>query len=510
VRVKRADSTTIIRNTVLNSIGGIVTAVLAVALTPFLLRHLGTGAYGVWLLATTFTISQGLGLTDLGLRQTGVRFIAQASVADDVGPLNRVVSSLLATFTSIGLLVSLGIMIATPWLVDAFGVTDDLRPAATTAFVLVAIQAFVDLCSGAFLAVLEGFQNYLLLRIADVGGRVLWGASTVIVVLLGHGVRAIAAASLVGACLTLGYSIWAVHRIQPDLRVARRRVDVRTIRELFSYGAWFTVMRVAGVVYGQMDRIIVGSAISIAAVARYDVPYKIHAIAALVLALAPSAVMPASALLQAQDDKDRLRSLYLRGSRYSVAACTPIAVAAMIYARPLIRTWIGSDEFVSLTDETRVFLLYPVFVSFHVIGATMLVGMGRVRVLASLAVGSTVVNLIASIVLVGPLGLKGVIVGTQIGYASVWIPYLIVSLRALGVSVLEWRREILFPNLLAPTAQVLVGVASARLVNGFDQFWMVALAIIVNAGIGIGVFAFIVMGAGERRTLMASVLPPPV
>ena len=140
----------------------------------------------------------------------------------------------------------------------------------------------------------------------------------------------------------------------------------------------------------------------------------------------------------------------------------------------------------------------------------MLVGMGRVRVLASLAVGSTVVNLIASIVLVGPLGLKGVIVGTQIGYASVWIPYLIVSLRALGVSVLEWRREILFPNLLAPTAQVLVGVGSARLVNGFDQFWMVALAIIVNAGIGIGVFAFIVMGAGERRTLMASVLPPPV
>ena len=73
MRVKRADSTTIVRNTVLNSIGGIATAVLAIALTPFLLRRLGTDGYGVWLLATTFTISQGLGLTDLGLRQTGVR-----------------------------------------------------------------------------------------------------------------------------------------------------------------------------------------------------------------------------------------------------------------------------------------------------------------------------------------------------------------------------------------------------------------------------------------------------
>ena len=31
-----------------------------------------------------------------------------------------------------------------------------------------------------------------------------------------------------------------------------------------------------------------------------------------------------------------------------------IAIAAMIYARPLIQTWIGSDEFVSLADEARV------------------------------------------------------------------------------------------------------------------------------------------------------------
>jgi O-antigen/teichoic acid export membrane protein len=510
VRAKRADSTTIVRNTVLNSIGGVVTAVLAIALTPFLLRRLGTGEYGVWLLATTFTISQGLGLADLGLRQTGVRFIAQVSAADDADQLNRVVSSLLATFTSIGVVVSAGIVVATSWLIDVFGVTADLRQAATTAFLLVAVQSLVDLCSGAFLAVLEGAQHYLLLRIADVGGRVLWGGATVVVVLLGHGVRAIAAVSLVGAVVTLGYSIWAVHRIRPDLRVSRHRVDAPTIRDLLGYGAWFTVIRVAGVIYSQMDRIIVGSAIGIAAVARYDVPYKIHAIAALMLALAPSAVMPASALLQAQDDDARLRSLYLRGSRYAVATCTPIAIAAMIHARPLIQTWIGSGEFTSLADEARVFLLYPLFVSFHVIGVTMLVGMGRIRMLATLAMGSAAINLIVSIALVGPLGLMGVIVGTQVAYASVWVPYLVMSLRLVGVSVAEWRREVLLPNLVAPAIQVVVGLASSRLVDRFDQFWMVGLAVLVNAGTGIGAFAFIVMGADERRTLVASILPPRV
>jgi O-antigen/teichoic acid export membrane protein len=339
---------------------------------------------------------------------------------------------------------------------------------------------------------------------------VLWGAATVVVVLLGYGVRSIAAVSLVGAFLTLGYSIWAAHRIRPDLRVSRDRVDAPTIRDLLGYGAWFTVIRVAGVIYSQMDRIIVGSAIGIAAVARYDVPYKIHAIAALMLALAPSAVMPASALLQAQDDDARLRSLYLRGSRYAVATCTPIAIAAMIHARPLIQTWIGSGEFTSLADEARVFLLYPLFVSFHVIGVTMLVGMGRIRMLAMLAMGSAAINLIVSIALVGPLGLMGVIVGTQVAYASVWVPYLVMSLRLVGVSVAEWRREVLLPNLVAPAIQVVVGLASSRLVDRFDQFWMVGLAVLVNAGTGIGAFAFIVMGADERRTLVASILPPRV
>jgi hypothetical protein len=149
-------------------------------------------------------------------------------------------------------------------------------------------------------------------------------------------------------------------------------------------------------------------------------------------------------------------------------------------------------------------------VSFHVIGVTMLVGMGRIRMLATLAMGSAAINLIVSIALVGPLGLMGVIVGTQVAYASVWVPYLVMSIRLVGVSVAEWRREVLLPNLVAPAIQLVLGVASSRLVDRFDQFWMVGLAVLVNAGTGMGAFAFIVMGADERRTLVASILPPRV
>ena len=112
--------------------------------------------------------------------------------------------------------------------------------------------------------------------------------------------------------------------------------------------------------------------------------------------------MPAAAYLGSAHDSEQLRKLYLRGTKYAVAMTLPVTVAALLYTRPLIVTWVGA-EYEGLTSTTRLFLIYPLFVSVHVIGATMLVGLGRMREMLFLSPAAVLLNLVLSVILVQSL-----------------------------------------------------------------------------------------------------------
>src|SRR5205807_2247331 len=95
------------------------------------------------------------------------------------------------------------------------------------------------------------------------------------------------------------------------------------------------------VIYGQMDRAIIGIALVTAAVSRYEIAYRIEALATLALVVASSSVFPAAAYNAARGDVERQRALFLRGSKYAVALAAPVALGAMFFARYLILGWVG-------------------------------------------------------------------------------------------------------------------------------------------------------------------------
>jgi len=70
-------------------------------LSPFLVRHLGNSAYGVWILLVSLT--GYLGFLDLGIRGAVTRYIAKFHSEGDHDRLSRIVSSGLDMFTAGGL-----------------------------------------------------------------------------------------------------------------------------------------------------------------------------------------------------------------------------------------------------------------------------------------------------------------------------------------------------------------------------------------------------------------------
>ncbi len=124
----------------------------------------------------------------------------------------------------------------------------------------------------------------------------------------------------------------------------------------------------------------------------------------------------------------------LRGTRVTMAITLPIGFTTMVLAKPLIDVWVG-PTFDDAAPVARLFIVYVLFLAIVNAGSTMLTGMGIMNRLAAFGVISLIINLAVSIMLVGPLGIEGVVVGTTIGYLITFGPTLALILERLEVSL---------------------------------------------------------------------------
>lgn len=492
-----------LRNTLVNGLANASSALVTIALTPFLLHRLGTEQYGVWLLALSLTFSSGyLALADLGLSQAGVKFIAEARATGANETINEIASTMAMVFTVVGAITGVVLTLLAPLAVRVFGVTDQLTDAAQIVFVLIALGLILDLPSAALLAVIEGAQQYTYLRAIDVGARLAWAAGVIVAVALGHGVVALAVISLLlTVCKTAGAFVVA-HRVQPGLMVRPQLANRKTLRRTFTYGSGLTLLRLLSVVYAQMDRAIIGIALAVAAVASYEVAFRIESVATLVLVTASSTVIPATAYSAARGDPSKQRELYLRGTTYTIALVVPIVLSAMIYAHLLIGAWVG-DGYADMTGPARLFLICPIFWGFQQVGVAMFLGLGLVRRVLLLQALSVLLNLVASLVLVRSLGISGVILGTVIGAGALWIPYTWMFMTTFRVPFGSWLRRVALPNIPGPLAQVVVALLTLPWANRLESLWSVGLLCAASCAIGFGVFALVGVRSGERSQLLA-------
>ena len=501
----------LVRNTLVNGLGSIAAIAIGVILTPFIIAQLGLAGYGVWSLALTLTFSGGYtGLTDLGVESATARYVAEAySDGDDEG-VNRTVATSLAFFTLLGLALAVVALALSRPLVDLFSVPADLHDQAVLCFALVGGQLAFELPTRAFVAVLEGTQHFTTFQTVELARALtqaaLWSAALV----AGYGVAALGAGF---ACSTLVALVlyWRLaHRALPTLRASPRRASVAEFRRLLSFGGSVFVLRFAGTLYRQMDKVIIGIALDPAAVGLYEIANKIHLLASMAQSMSVSALLPATATWRR--DLNVLRDMFLRGTCYTVAMSLPVTVGAFALAEPLIRDWIG-PEGTGAAGPARLFLIYLFINVVHNVGSTMVVTLGRLRTMLIVTMSNVAINLVVSIALVGPLGIEGVILGTLVGNAVAWPFYLKLYLRTFDVGLGQWFRRIVVPNLPSLAAQALALAALVALVGNSSSLLVTVLALGASIAVYIGSFLRFGLGSTERevllRTLRAAVTGRP-
>ncbi len=334
-----SSSRVVVHNAVYSLLGYAVSAIYIVLLVPLVVGYVGLQIFGLWSLMMALT--GYLGLVDLGLGTSFVKYIAEYASQGDHGTVGKVVQHgfvfyMLAAF----LMVVVG-WVAFPFLFSALRIPSDQYDLAKDMFFLSLLAFGATSVVTVVGSVLVGTQRNDAYNVVLAASLVVKYIVIAVVLYLGFGILGLMVSDLL-VTLILVAPLWlAIRRTYPQLAYARFSFDGTLMKKLMGFGAQLQISRLADIVQSQFDKLLLTRFIGLSAVSLYDFGSRpLNRLRALPLTGA-SALLPAVAALEAADNPERIQAAFHRATRYVILLALPLFAYLSCFAGDLIAVWLG-------------------------------------------------------------------------------------------------------------------------------------------------------------------------
>lgn len=472
-----------------------VDLLVGVVMLPFNVAHLGQSTYGLWVLVASVTMY--FSMLDLGYGVAQVKFASEYRARRDSEGLNQIMSSLFFAFCGIGLAAFLiGGLLAFN-LPRFFNVTP--AQADTGRQVLLIISGYVALGfpASVFGGVVNGFQRHYLNGFVSIATTILVASVNVLVLVAGYGlVELVAATTIIRALSHAGYAVNA-YRAYPGLRIRFSNVRVARLREVTGFSAFILIIDLANKLNYSTDAIVIGAFMTTAAIAVWAVAQRIIEAVQMLTGQLNGAMFPLIVDTATLGQKDRLRRLFVQGSRISLAMVIPIATGLSLLAEPLVLAWVGPD-FIGSVPVIQILAIVVATRVGNSTATTLLKGSGHHKLLAMSNLAIAILNLVLSLALVRQMGLIGVALGTLIPMAFVSVFVLFpAACRRVELGMGDALRTAIFPALW-PAVVMGIFLAITRNIAGINLA-AIALQAIAAGAIYLGFFLMLAIDRNERQ-----------
>jgi O-antigen/teichoic acid export membrane protein len=362
------------RNTLINFIGQVVPLIVGVITIPFVVRGLGIERFG--LLSLTWVVLGYFAIFDLGLGRATTKYVAEAlgkGEEDEVPILLWTSVTVQVVLGIVGALVLIGI---TPLLVELIlKIPVGLIGEAKGTLYLLALSFPAVLASGSFSGILEASQRFDLLNAVRIPSSACTFLLPVVGLLLGFRLPGIVVLILVSRVLSLSALIVCNFRTFPKLR--NFSAHFAFLPHLLTYGGWVMLTNFLNPILIYLDRFLVASLLSMAAVAYYTVPYEIVTRLWIFPLSLIMVLFPAFSTLEGIGDQQKLGILFVRSIKYVLLALGPIVLILALFAKDALQLWLGIEFAAQSKLVMQILLLGVLINSLAHIPYWLLYGVGR-------------------------------------------------------------------------------------------------------------------------------------
>lgn len=428
---------------------------VGVLLSPYILHRLGDEAFGVWVLV--FSLTGYYGLLDIGIRQSVIRYVAKFAATQDDEQLSRFTNTCLFTYAAIAVLVLLASGICAWYLPTWFKIPHGLLRTSRILVLLTGGGAALSFPLSVFAGIFAGLQDFVRPHAAQIGISLLRGLLVLVVLHRGGGLLGL-------ACVTVGMgalgNVLLILMVPSTLhlRWGWGFINLQSWHAMIGYGSFAFLVVVAEKLRFQSDAVVVGMVLSSGAITYFSIGAKLVDYATAVVQGMAQIFTPMSSQFAATGDLPRLRKVFVVGNRACALTIFPLCLLLIIFGKSIITAWVGAKYLVSYPILLALLLPKSLYLA-QASSIKILLGIGRHQRLATVLLMEGVANLILSFLLIRPLGIMGVALGTALPLlctSLIFLPRHLCSL--LNVPLQSYLREaFLLPLvLLAPLSGLLL------------------------------------------------------
>jgi O-antigen/teichoic acid export membrane protein len=402
-----------------------ITLMAGLVSIPLTAKYLGQERFGLWL--TLNMLITWIGVADLGLSNSLTNALATANGQGDTQKASLLVST--ATWLMVGIAVAIAILCLVFYPLVAwdrvFNITSETAKAEIGPTVLIGLSFFVlrlplsipgriygAYQEGYFYQLWLGFSNLLSLVALIVVVNAQGGLPALLLAFLG----ALILGDVIAAVQLFG---WHKRWLRPKLGV----FDWQQSTWLLKTGLQFWIAQISAIAFLQTDLIIVARLFGASEVASYGVVLKLFT---LIGAVQLSFLVPLwPAYCEASEVGDRKWIVQtLKRSILLSLLWTALAGGLLAYFSPrLVAQWVGQSAVPSFTLVVAMYSTSVITAIAQCI-ATLLNGLGQVKIQADCGLMAGAFNLIASIALgfyIGPSGVTWATALTILIFSIGWV-----------------------------------------------------------------------------------------
>ncbi len=433
-------------NLVANQAGFFFPLVIGFVMAPFIVRNLGDRLYGVWSLIVAFTGHYGLFAG--GIQSATTRYLAYAIGHEDPKMETRYVNAALSILLPAAGLCALGGVLVAVFGADKFNIPPNLLQLARHTIVIASMAVGATFGFAVFSCLLVANQRFDTMNGIAVGGLILRAGLIVILFKAGFGILALAYLTLGVAVLTGVLYYLAARRQEPHWRLDLRKADRAALRALFTFGGKSLMGIGADLLMTQADLVLIGiyfppERITVYALASTMLRYVGSFVSSIV-----RVVDPYAAQSFARSGTRGVRTVFLEGSVFMYAMGGILAAGGIILGQAFFRLWIGPQY--GECGVLMAILIFPqLFNPNSRLGYSVLTGTARIGTYNTMRVGSGILKVLLSLVLMRYYEIYGVAIATLVAYLLIdlfWFPSYMS--RVLSYSIRQLYVQALGPGLI--------------------------------------------------------------
>ncbi|OGC74295.1 MAG: hypothetical protein A2145_04765 [candidate division Zixibacteria bacterium RBG_16_40_9] len=490
----------IVKNVLSNWVTFLIIGLINLALVPFVLRHLGDLGFGVWVLANTVTVY--LGLLDLGIRSSVIRYVAKYRSVSDYQNLNQIISTSLVTFTAIGSFALILSVILAFLFPTIFKISPEFEGQVQWVVLLVGLNLALSFPAGVFNGILLGMERFDLNNLFNLVNNVLKAVLILIIFNFKVNLVVLALIQLFSSLVAYLLCLWRVLKLEPNLKISFRLSNKASLTVIFQHGLYSFLLVSAYQIIYYSPNVLIGiitstSLVTYFAMAAILIEYTRRAVNGVSFVLNPIA-----SSLESRGDFQTLKKLLISGTKYSLLLILPVSLGLIILGKNFITIWLGPSYAEKCYPILVILLLPQIYSMSQFVTEELLMGQTKHRFLALVTVAEAILNLLLSVFLIKKYGIIGAALGVAIPRFLNYLFFSVIYIKkVVEISFKDYLRQSFIPPLVASIPLAIILLVILKFFPAYN--WFDFVLEVVLAGLVFLLSAWYFCFSKEERKLWA-------